>query len=76
MTPITSKTINWGILGPGSIAQRFAKGLQSVPDAKLYAVGSRTQAKADEFADKFDAPKRYGSADAASRLRVPHRREP
>lgn len=61
MAPITSETINWGILGPGSIANRFAKGLQSVPDAKLYAVGSRSQEKADEFADKYDAPKRYGS---------------
>ncbi len=59
MTPITSEIINWGILGPGSIAQRFAKGLQSVPDAKLYAVGSRSLQKADEFADKHDAPKRY-----------------
>lgn len=64
MTPITSEIINWGILGPGSIAQRFAKGLQSVPDAKLYAVGSRTQEKADEFASKYDAPKRYGSYEA------------
>ena len=64
MAPITSDLINWGILGPGSIAHRFAKGLQSVPDANLYAVGSRTQAKADEFADKYDAPKRYGSYEA------------
>ncbi len=64
MTPISSETINWGIIGPGSIAQRFAKGLQSVPDGKLYAVGSRTQQKADEFADKFNAPKRYGSYEA------------
>ena len=64
MTPITSETIHWGILGPGSIAHRFAKGLKSVPDANLYAVGSRTQAKADEFADNYDAPKRYGSYEA------------
>ena len=64
MTPIASEIIHWGILGPGSIANRFAKGLQSVPDAKLYAVGSRTQEKADEFADKYGAPKRYGSYEA------------
>lgn len=64
MTPIISETIKWGILGPGSIANRFAKGLKSVPDATLYAVGSRTQAKADEFAEKFNAPKRYGSYEA------------
>ena len=64
MTPITSETINWGILGPGSIANAFATGLQSVPDAKLHAVGSRTQEKAEAFADKFHAPKRYGSYEA------------
>jgi predicted dehydrogenase len=64
LTPITSETINWGILGPGSIANRFAKGLKSVPDGKLYAVGSRSQEKATEFADKYDAPKRYGSYEA------------
>lgn len=64
MTPITSEIINWGILGPGSIANRFAGGLATVPGAKLHAVGSRTQAKADEFADKHGAPKRYASYEA------------
>lgn len=64
MTPITSETIHWGILGPGSIANRFADGLSSVPSAKLHAVGSRTQARADEFADKHSAPKRYDSYEA------------
>ena len=64
MTPITSETIQWGILGPGSIANRFAGSLSSVPGAELYAVGSRTQARADEFADKYGAPKRYDSYEA------------
>ena len=64
MTPITSEIINWGILAPGSIAHQFADGLKSVPDAKLHAVGSRTQEKADAFADKFGAPKRYASYEA------------
>lgn len=64
LTPITSETINWGIIGPGSIANRFAGGLAAVPGAKLYAVGSRTQEKADEFADRHNAPKRYSSYEA------------
>lgn len=64
MTPITSSTINWGILGPGSIAHQFATGLQSAPGAKLLAVGSRSQEKADAFADKFSAPKRHASYEA------------
>jgi len=64
LTPITSETIHWGIIGAGSIAHRFADGLATVPGAALHAVGSRTQEKADEFADKHGAPKRYASYEA------------
>ena len=64
MTPITSETINWGILGPGTIARQFATGLQAVSGAKLLAVGSRSQEKADAFADQFSAPKRHASYEA------------
>jgi len=64
LTPITSDTIQWGILGPGSISHQFATGLQSAAGAKLLAVGSRSQAKADAFADKFGAPKRHASYEA------------
>jgi predicted dehydrogenase len=57
-------TVRWGILAPGNIAKRFAEGLKALPDAKLVAVGSRTQEKADAFADEFDAPNRHGSYQA------------
>jgi predicted dehydrogenase len=36
---LMDKTINWGILGLGGIAEKFAQSLVSVPNAKLYAVG-------------------------------------
>jgi dihydrodiol dehydrogenase / D-xylose 1-dehydrogenase (NADP) len=55
------EVIRWGILGPGSIAHRFAEGLSVIPDAELVAVGSRSSERADAFADKFDIPKRHGS---------------
>ena len=64
MTPITSEIINWGILAPGSIAHQFADGLKSTPGAKLLAVGSRTQEKADAFADKYGVPKRHAGYEA------------
>lgn len=64
MTPITSETINWGILAPGNIARQFATGLQAIPNAKLLSVGSRSQEKADAFADEFSAPKRHASYEA------------
>jgi len=56
--------INWGILGAGSIANRLAEGVLALPDAKLMAVGSRDQTKADAFADKYSIPNRHGNYDA------------
>jgi predicted dehydrogenase len=57
----------WGILGPGSIARKFAAGLQALPDAELAAVASRAKERADAFADAFGAPRRYGSYEALVR---------
>ncbi|XMO85544.1 Gfo/Idh/MocA family oxidoreductase [Algibacter sp. AS12] len=58
------KTINWGIIGLGSIANKFATDLLTIEDAKLYAVASRNQDKADAFASKYNATKAYGSYEA------------
>ncbi|HEY4154204.1 MAG TPA: Gfo/Idh/MocA family oxidoreductase [Puia sp.] len=54
----------WGILGCGRIARKFASDLQYVKDARLVAVGSRTQAKADAFAAEFPATYRHDSYEA------------
>jgi predicted dehydrogenase len=51
----------WGILGTGNIANRMAEALQSVPEAQMVAVASRTQARADAFGEKWSIPRRYGS---------------
>jgi dihydrodiol dehydrogenase / D-xylose 1-dehydrogenase (NADP) len=56
--------IRWGILGTGGIAHKFATGLQAAPEAELVAVGSRTQAAADEFGNTFGAPRRHASYEA------------
>ncbi|TYA78419.1 Gfo/Idh/MocA family protein [Seonamhaeicola marinus] len=56
-----SKTINWAIIGLGSIAHKFATDLLTIEDAQIYAVGSRNQAKADKFANKYNAIKAYDS---------------
>jgi predicted dehydrogenase len=56
--------IRWGILGTGLIATKFATGLGVLPDAELAAVGSRSQATADAFGDKFDVPRRHASYQA------------
>ncbi len=59
-----SDHIRWGILGTGSIANKFATGLQAVADADLVAVGSRAQDTADAFADKYGAPNHHASYES------------
>jgi len=53
--------IRWGILSTGYIANLFAEGLTALEDATLVAVGSRGQASADAFGEKWNVPHRYGS---------------
>ena len=57
-------TIRWGILGTGNIARQFATGLSFLKDAELVAVGSRSQASADAFADRFGVPHRHPRYEA------------
>ena len=56
-----NKTINWGIIGLGNIALKFAQDLLTVEDAKLYAVASRSIEKANDFATTYNATKAYSS---------------
>ena len=52
---------NWGIIGLGKIARKFAIDLQSIKNANLKAVASRSLQKAEAFAEDFYADKFYGS---------------
>ena len=61
------KTINWGIIGLGSIAHKFATDLLTVDGAKLYAVASRSQDKANAFASKYSATKAFDSYEALAK---------
>lgn len=60
----TFSPLRWGILGPGNIANRFCNDVKALPDHQLAAVGSRDQAKADAFADKFGVINRHNSYEA------------
>ncbi len=57
------KTIRWGIVGLGSIANRVMKGLKATPpDAtEIVAVGSRDKEKAQAFEAQFGIRNGYGS---------------
>src|SRR5437879_3875105 len=56
--------IRMGILGAGGIATAFAKAAPEFRSVEVVAIGSREQAKADEFAAIFGLPQAYGSYDA------------
>jgi predicted dehydrogenase len=56
--------IQWGILGAGRIARKFASSLRELPDARLAAVGSRSPERARTLADEFGVPGRHDSYEA------------
>jgi predicted dehydrogenase len=45
--------LNWGILGPGSIAHAFAGGIKASKTGRLVATGSRSTERSAEFAGKW-----------------------
>ncbi len=55
------KQINWGIIGLGKIAHRFASDLMLSENNVLYAVASRDKKKAKTFGQKFNAVKFFDS---------------
>lgn len=58
---MNKKTIKWGIIGLGKIANKFATDLKVVNDSELYAVASRSKEKSDAFAKEYSANKAYNS---------------
>ncbi len=56
--------INWGILGTGRIARKFAVALESSSSARLVAVGSRRKETAEDFGRKFNASNRHDDYEA------------
>ncbi|HEX4659288.1 MAG TPA: Gfo/Idh/MocA family oxidoreductase, partial [Streptosporangiaceae bacterium] len=64
MTQSDDRTVRWGILATGGIAQAFARDLALQPDCEVVAVGSRSQASADKFGDEFGVPNRHASYQA------------
>jgi len=55
--------LNWGIIGTGQIANRFAQSLPESETGRLVAVGSRSEASASAFASKFSC-RSHGSYEA------------
>lgn len=59
-----SQSMNWGILGTGKIANRFATALSNLEEANLAAVASRQADSANAFADTYNIPTRHVGYEA------------
>jgi len=55
------KKVNWGIIGPGRIAHKFAQDLLLCDSAELAAVGSRSSDRAMSFAKEYGALQWFSS---------------
>jgi len=62
--PQDAPPLRWGILGTGGIATLFTHALKSFSRQDVVAVGSRKDATARQFAERFDLRRAYGSYDA------------
>jgi predicted dehydrogenase len=58
------KTIKWGIIGCGKIANKFATDLATISNTTLHAVASRSKERATAFAEKYNAITAYDSYEA------------
>lgn len=59
-----TRIINWGIIGPGKIANSFASSFKAIPNARLHAVASRDMDKAKAFAKTYDVEKCYNNYES------------
>ena len=62
--PDDARPMRWGIATTGSIAASMTEALAGLADAEVVAVGSRSQASADEFAERFGIAHAHGSYQA------------
>ena len=53
------KQVNWGIIGLGGIASKFADGFQFTKNARLFAISSKNENRLLEFKNKFQIDENY-----------------
>lgn len=59
--PMQAPPLRWGILGSGWIAEKFIESTRAHTRQVIAAVGSRSQDKADRFANDWQIPKAHDS---------------
>jgi len=58
------RPLRWGIISTGTIASTFAHDLAFIDEGVVQAVGSRSMASANTFADTYGVPNRHDSYEA------------
>ena len=53
------KKVNWGIIGLGNIANKFADGFKNSENAKLVGISSRNINKLKKFKEEFKIKENY-----------------
>lgn len=61
---MNQKTVKWGILACGKVANAFAKALKETEGSELHAVAARDVGRAQSFATEHGALRAYGSYQA------------
>ena len=57
--------VRWGVMSPGShLDTKIVPAMKSLPDTEVVAVFSRSQQRADEFAERHDIPFAYDSIES------------
>jgi len=59
-----NKQLNWGLLSTARINRALIAPLRASDSARLFAVASRTQSSADEYASEWKIPRAHGSYEA------------
>ena len=54
---MTRTSVNWGLIGPGKIAEKFARDISLVPNAALVSVPSSDPKRARSFAERCKVPR-------------------
>ncbi|MEY4494231.1 MAG: hypothetical protein RL570_346, partial [Actinomycetota bacterium] len=65
--PSNVTTYRWGVLGAGGIAEHFVNGVQKHSKQNVVAVASRSEGKAEAFAEKFNLDAHDNYEDLVSR---------
>jgi xylose dehydrogenase (NAD/NADP) len=61
---MTSDPVKWGIVSTADINRKVIPGAKASPRVELVGVASRTQVRADAYAQEWGIPRAFGSYDA------------